>query len=407
MIIRNYKLFVESVKHKMDIPEDIRKIHALFKNADKDLFLVGGCVRDFIQGKTPHDYDLVTNSLPEESKKILKGWNVSDEQGKNFGVLRIYTEDEPSGYELATYRRDISKGRDTKGDDQKVEIGNVSLKEDLQRRDFTQNALVYNIDNDEIIDLVGGVDDIKNKIIRAVGDPSKRFEEDRLRILRCIRFSARTSSKVDKETSDAIKRDNRLRGIGPKDDVSQERILEEWNKMRNHAINDIDMMQDYINMLFEYDMIPEMWTGLNFNDKMKVEFMDNAILFYDLFLPNTITSLCHSHHISGLKKLKFPIDLIQQIEFLRNIDWRWADMNSLYNLAKMKMRYKIEDQLIIKLAKHIKYIPDRWINAFLDYCNDGFVIDGNDLMAKGFKGKAIELEKERLEIKRFKNEYYI
>ncbi len=106
--------------------------------------------------------------LPEESKQILKGFNVSDEQGKNFGVLRVYTKDETEGYEITSYRRDISKGRDTKGDDQKVEMGNdVTIEDDCKRRDLTMKiTLFYNIKNKKIVDLVGGVDDIKNKICK-------------------------------------------------------------------------------------------------------------------------------------------------------------------------------------------------------------------------------------------------
>ena len=231
--ISNYDNFLVEKRSSLEIPlpKDIIQISDAYIKAGKEIFLVGGAVRDFIQGISPKDYDLVTNALPEESKEILKDFNVSDEQGKNFGVLRVYTKDDPEGYEVATYRRDISKGRDTKGEDQKVKIGSdVTIKDDCMRRDLTINSLFYDIQNKKIVDLVGGIDDIKNGIIRSVGDANQRFIEDRLRICRIFRFAARTGGEIEEETSNAIKRDNRLKGVGPKDDVSQERIWEEFEK---------------------------------------------------------------------------------------------------------------------------------------------------------------------------------
>ena len=147
IFIKKYNNYIlENIKTEMPLPKDIIKISKLYHDNNKDLFVVGGSVRDFLQGKTPHDYDLVTNALPEESKKILKGMNVSDEQGKKFGVLRIYTKDEPSGYEVASYRRDLSGGRDTKGDNEKVEMGyHLTINDDCLRRDITANALYYDI----------------------------------------------------------------------------------------------------------------------------------------------------------------------------------------------------------------------------------------------------------------------
>lgn len=425
--ILNFSKFVlEKITHTkpMSIPEDVKKISKLFTAAGKDLFIVGGAVRDFIQGKIPHDYDLVTNAQPDESKQILKGWNVSDEQGKNFGVLRIYTKDEPLGYELAAYRKDISKGRDTKGEDQKVEIGShITIEDDVKRRDLTCNALFYDINKKEIVDLVGGIEDIKNNNIRCVGDPKQRFDEDRLRILRVFRFAARTGGEIDPQTAEAIRDDNRLRGISATDDVSQERILEEWNKMRGHAKDDLDMMQNYIELLFDFEMFEQMFPGLDHSEVL-VTCIDNAILFYDLFYDNMASKLR-----TELKKLKFPLELIGEIDFCREIEWKWNDVENVYDLAKKKKRGNIPNELVELLCFHIEMggrfgidtfkkpiggkqfdmpgepLEKEWVEAFLKYCDDGFKVDGNDLLSQGFNGKAIEIEKERLEIERFKTEY--
>ena len=262
--ILKYKNFSvnENLNVDIDLPNDIIEISNAYIKAGKEVFVVGGAIRDYIQGKSPKDWDIVTNALPEESKQILKGFNVSDEQGKNFGVLRVFTKDEPLGYEIASYRKDIASGRDTKGDDEKVEIGeHITMADDASRRDLTMNALFYDIGKKEIIDLVGGIDDIKNGVVKAVGDASVRFIEDRLRICRVFRFAARTGGDIDPATADAIRKDNRLRGVGPKDDVSQERIWEEFNK----AWSQVKDYNDYLNLFTEFDMWGEVFHGSDIN----------------------------------------------------------------------------------------------------------------------------------------------
>jgi len=147
MKIKKYDQFLtEQKENTLDIPNDVLKISEAYRKAGKDIFLVGGAVRDYIQGITPKDYDLVTNALIDESKEILKDFNVSDEQGKSFGVIRVYTKECPEGHEIASYRKDISGGRDTKGEEDKVEMGqHITMEDDCNRRDLTMNALYYDI----------------------------------------------------------------------------------------------------------------------------------------------------------------------------------------------------------------------------------------------------------------------
>lgn len=103
---------IKKISTNIPLTNDIIEVSNAYIKAGKDIFLVGGAVRDFIQGKEPKDWDLVTNALPEESKEILKDFKLSDEQGKNFGVLRLYTKDEPEGYEIASYRIDKYESED-------------------------------------------------------------------------------------------------------------------------------------------------------------------------------------------------------------------------------------------------------------------------------------------------------
>lgn len=400
--MNNYTTFIskKSIKVNMPIPKDVIDIALQYNKFDKDIFVVGGSVRDFIQGKIPHDYDLVTNATPEESKKILKGWNVSDEQGKNFGVIRVYTKSEPLGYEIAVFRSDISSGRDTKGDDKKVDFGShIGIETDCKRRDLTINSLYYDINKKEIIDLVGGIDDIKNGIIKTVGTPADRFNEDRLRICRIFRFTARTNGNIDKETSEAIKKDNRLRDISIKDDVSQERIIQEFDKVFEHAIHNPSILQRYINLLTEYDMWKQMFPGININNDIKVDIVSKSIVFLDLFWKENINS-----NRKLLNKLTFSNDLINEMNFLQDYAIDSYNIENVYKLAKLKERFNIENKLIIDFSNH-KKLNKKFTNSFIKYCDSGFVINGFDLMKNGFKGVEIEKEKQRLEVLRFMEDF--
>ncbi len=388
-IIKKYKMFLENLNTEIPLPNDIIEISNAYIKAGKDIFLVGGAVRDFIQGIKPKDWDLVTNALPNESKEILKGFKVSDEQGKNFGVLRVYTKDEPEGYEIASYRRDISGGRDTKGDDQKVEMGgDVTIEDDCNRRDLTMNALFYDIRNKKIVDLVGGVDDIKNGVVRAVGDASQRFIEDRLRILRIFRFAARMNGKIDEETSKAILKDNRLKGVGPKDDVSQERVWEEMKKAWKQAKD----YNYYLSFFTKFNMWDQVFPGVEINTKL-VESKDLIIVFANLFLGNDTSKL----ETKLVQDFKIEGDVAKKIVFL--LDFIKMKPEDVFDVFKKKVTSGISDSTILEwlgvtgnenpmLIKFIGYKP---------------TVSSKELMDQGFKGKELGLEIKRLEIEKFKN----
>jgi len=394
--IKKYKYFLlENISTEMPLPDDIIKIAKLYHKNNKELFVVGGSVRDFLQGKTPHDYDLVTNALPEESKKILNDMNVSDEQGKKFGVLRIYTIDEPSGYEVASYRRDISGGRDTKGDDEKVEMGHhITINDDCLRRDITANALYYDINKKEIIDLVGGVEDIKNGIIRAVGEPSERFKEDRLRLLRVCRFASRGSLKIDKKTEDAIKKDKRLRNVSTIDDVSQERIVEEFIKSVEWSSGHKNMksLNYYLELLEKYDMFDEMFPELDINIDNINTFNIN-IIFALLFRDNGIEILRNK-----LRKLKFPNSIANTACFLLRLKKDIKNLNKISDLYKEKNRYHVDNDTILEFSDLYNF-NDNYLKAFLKFSPK---IDVAEIIKSGLKGPEISAEVKKREIEEFK-----
>lgn len=166
------------------VPNSIKEITKLFTKAGKNLYLVGGSVRDFITGHDPKDFDVATDALPDEVMAILKGYR-TQLQGEAFGVVVVFTDDQPEGVEIATFRQDISKGRNPE-----VKLG-VTIEEDVTRRDLTINGMFFDLRTRKIIDLVGGYTDLKNGVIRMIGDPKLRIEEDPLRILRTLRFACR------------------------------------------------------------------------------------------------------------------------------------------------------------------------------------------------------------------------
>jgi poly(A) polymerase len=390
MKIKRYNQFIteNKISTEIPLPNDIIEISNAYIKAGKDIFLVGGAVRDFIQGIKPKDYDLVTNALPNESKEILKGFKVSDEQGKNFGVLRVYTKDEPEGYEIASYRRDISGGRDTKGDDQKVEMGgDVTIEDDCNRRDLTMNALFYDIKNKQIVDLVGGVDDIKKGIVRAVGDASQRFIEDRLRICRIFRFAARTGGDIDSKTAQAIKNDNRLKGVGPKDDVSQERIWDElkksWKQARDYNY--------YLNFFTKFDMWDQVFPGSVINTKL-VDSKDFLVVIANLFK--------NENHIGLERRLiqeyKIESDIATKIVFLVRILELTPEL--AFDMYKSKTQCHIEDSTILEWFR-TQGINDPVKIKFLEYKP---TTSAEELMSRGIKGRELGIEIKRLELDNFK-----
>ena len=163
--LSNLILLNEYSKFRLNIPSDIKNIHKLFKKNKKKLFVVGGAVRDAILGKNPKDFDLATDAKPDEVLAIAKkGGLKTVEVGKQFGVVIV------GGHEIATFRKDIGKGR------RPSSVDYTDIEGDVKRRDLTINALFYDMDRGEIVDLVGGVADLKKKKIRTVGKATERFD---------------------------------------------------------------------------------------------------------------------------------------------------------------------------------------------------------------------------------------
>lgn len=202
---------------KISLPKEVKHIIDILTQNGYEAYAVGGCVRDSILGRVPGDWDITTSALPQQVKALFRR---TIDTGIQHGTVTIMLG--KNGYEVTTYRID-GKYEDSRHPES-VEF-TPNLEEDLKRRDFTINAMAYN-DENGVVDVFGGIDDIRNRIIRCVGNAHDRFTEDALRILRAVRFSAQLGFEIDKATKDAA------RELAPTlVKISRERIHTELNKL--------------------------------------------------------------------------------------------------------------------------------------------------------------------------------
>ncbi len=181
---------------RIELPEKVRQIINCITEAGYEAYAVGGCIRDSILGRVPDDWDITTSATPLEVKQLFRR---TIDTGIQHGTVTVMLDKE--GFEVTTYRID---GKYEDGRHPEEVTFTPNLEEDLKRRDFTINAMAYN-EQDGLVDLFGGIRDIQAKIIRCVGDPIARFNEDALRIMRAIRFAAQLGYDIDSETKQAIK----------------------------------------------------------------------------------------------------------------------------------------------------------------------------------------------------------
>ena len=367
------------------IPQSVKELHELFKSKGKKLYVVGGAVRDFLNSDKPKDFDLCTDALPDEVLEILGSKYRTNLQGKAFGVVVVFTEDEPAGMEIATFREDISKGRNPE-----VKLG-VTIEDDVKRRDLTYNALFYDLDKREIVDLVGGVSDMESKITRMVGDAIERIDEDSLRILRAFRFASRYGTPLSDDLSKAIKQRNQLENIDPDTGkmkrISAERIFEEMKKSFKQAKS----YKQYLEFFNEYDMWKEVFPGSKINTDIEeahelTSYVANLFKFED------------TQKLENKMILQYKIegDIASKVVFL--IDLLKLNPENAFDLYKKKVRCQCTSAQIIDWLDTCE-IHSKIFIRFIDYVPS---VSAEDLMAKGFKGKELGDEIKRLEIENFK-----
>lgn len=233
----------------LNIPSKAKTIITLLENAGFEAFCVGGAVRDSIMGLNPTDWDITTSASPEDTVMVFKDYKTVD-TGLKHGTLTVVIDKTP--FEVTTYRVDGDYN-----DNRHPENVHFTkkLSDDLSRRDFTVNALAYN-DKTGLVDLYGGQEDIYNSIIKTVGNPSARFQEDGLRIMRALRFASVLGFTIESETAKAI-HDNKdlLKNI------SAERLAVELSKLVCGK-NAFNILMEYWDVLSVF--IPEIKSAVGF-----------------------------------------------------------------------------------------------------------------------------------------------
>ena len=207
------------VKMKINIPPYVTAVIDRLTQNGYQAYTVGGCVRDALMGKKPHDYDVCTDCVPEEMVRIFSDFHTI-ETGLKHGTLTVMSEHMP--VEVTTYRSDGEYTDHRRPDSVKFER---ELSEDLKRRDFTVNAMCYNPD-EGLVDMFDGAQDLEKGVIRCVGCAADRFEEDALRIMRALRFASTLDFEIEADTAAAMREKSHLLAA-----VSAERIFTELKKL--------------------------------------------------------------------------------------------------------------------------------------------------------------------------------
>lgn len=314
------------------LPKHVTFIIETLEEHGYEAYAVGGCVRDSILGRIPGDWDITTSAKPEETKALFRR---TVDTGLQHGTITVLLEDE--SYEVTTYRID---GAYEDNRHPKEVTYTANLLEDLKRRDFTINAMAYN-EKVGIIDAFGGAQDLKNGVIRCVGDAKTRFSEDALRILRAVRFSAQLGFRIEEKTRKAI-RDL----AGNLKDISAERIQAEMVKLLISAHPEYiktaweltitkvilpefdEMMQtDQNNPHHRFDVGNHTLEALKAVESDKV--LRLAVLFHDIGKPKTRTT-----DDAGIDHFYVHHEVSQKMAEAIMRRWKF-DNDTLYKVSKL------------------------------------------------------------------------
>lgn len=337
------------------IPSEVKRVAETLETAGYSAYLIGGCTRDLLLGRTPKDWDITTDAHPEQIQAL---WGEDESFCNNdFGTVGVKTESEDESLqviEVTPYRSEGTYSDSRRPDN--VQFG-VALEEDLKRRDFTINAIAYRISDETLVDLFDGAGDLEKKRLKTVGNPDERFREDALRMMRAVRLAGQLNFAIESETMRSI-----YENKANLEQIAIERIADEFSRllMTDTPLQGIVMMERL--GLLEY-VLPELLEGLGCEqggahafdvyehnlrtlqaaaDKKYPLFMRYAALLHDIAKPRTRGQgkhkqySFHGHEVIGAKmtgkimqRLRLPRELSDQVVNLVRWHMFFADPDEI------------------------------------------------------------------------------
>lgn len=382
---------------EINLPKYVKFIIDKIDEYGYEAFIVGGCVRDYILGIEPNDYDITTNANPNTIIDIFKDFKII-KTGIKHGTVGILID--KNIYEITTYR--IESEYECNRRPKSVEFTS-NIVDDLKRRDFTINAMAYN-DKKGLIDKFGGVLDLKNKVIKTVGNPDKRFNEDGLRIIRAIRFSAKLGFNIEEKTLNSIYKNYHI-----VKNISVERITEEVNKII------ISENPQNIILLYKVRIFKALGISYNFDNNEYLDLekqlkiirlideLDYKLLILQYIINLKIKNYKQDDYIVNIlkysNKTKSSINSLMEYMFINENNLNRVDIKYILNkighstfkrILNLKSIYysKVLNETDKNIEEYIKIIDDI-INNKECYTIKDLKLDGNDLKEIGYKGYEI------------------
>lgn len=324
----------------MDMPKNVDIAINLLQSAGFEAYAVGGCVRDSLLGKTPNDWDITTSAKPEDMKSVFAEFHCID-TGIKHGTVTVVIDGEP--LEITTFRLD---GEYEDNRHPKSVTFTSNLGADLGRRDFTVNAMAYS-KKTGTVDLFGGQNDLKNGIIRCVGDPDRRFNEDALRILRALRFASALDFEIEEKTAQSLLKNRALLG-----NISEERIAKELLKLVCGK-GAKRILTDFAPVLFE--ILPElqpMYKNSHDNPHHCYDIYEHTLIAVESIDPEPTLRFAMLLHDCGKPAVKkFDENGVAHFYGHQRIS---AEISAQI-LARLKVSNKFRDEILFLVSNH-----DRW-----------------------------------------------
>lgn len=376
---------------KINLPPKVRYIINKIYENNYEAYIVGGCVRDAILGFEPNDYDITTSASPNTIQEIFKDFKCI-ETGIEHGTVSVVIEDEI--FEITTYRIE-GEYKDHRRPD-KVDFTD-RLEEDLKRRDFTINAMAYN-EKKGLIDLFGGKEDLNNKIIKTVGNPYDRFNEDGLRMIRAIRFSSKLNFTIEKETLKAIYDKSFIIN-----NISLERITDEFTKIilsdkpENIKYLFETKLLKYLNISNEdnIDKLTQFYNEIIILNKINKNLEKRLALLDYIVEKNNINCKSFCNELIYSKKIIKNHNII--LTLLKNIEIDHLNKVEIKKILSEVDRNLLEEYLDIS---RIIYDKEKKVDEIIDilseieennecYIIKNLKVNGRDIMSLGYKNKEV------------------